>query len=150
MLAQAGAVCAGLLLVAFPALAKDPVTVVRVPGPAVAATSGGEMYARYCAQCHGASGRGDGVLNNHLEIPAADLTQLAVTHSKGFPRQHVLATLVAGHATKYDGSAMPLWAATFRDMSRDNPGLAQLRTVNLVDYLESIQTEPMLITDRKR
>jgi mono/diheme cytochrome c family protein len=149
-LALAGAVCAGLVLIAFPAPAKDSVNLVRVPGPAVAAASGEETYTLYCSQCHGALGRGDGVLARHLGVPVADLAQLAAARSTGFPRQHVFATLVAGHATSPEGSVMPHWAPAFNDMSRDNPGLAHLRVVNLVDYIELLQTEPLLLANRDR
>lgn len=41
------------------------------PAPAHTDTNGAALYARYCAGCHGATGRGDGPNATHLPVPPA-------------------------------------------------------------------------------
>ncbi len=44
-------------------------------GPTPAATSGDELFATFCATCHGESGRGDGIAAGFTRTPPTDLTR---------------------------------------------------------------------------
>ena len=47
---------------------------------------GGEIeYQNYCAVCHGADGKGQGIMNKYLTVRPADLTQLAKKNGGTFP-----------------------------------------------------------------
>lgn len=60
-------------------------------------TSGSAMYARSCAFCHGASGRGDGAEATSLTIPPENLTEIRTT------KPYLMKILRAG----VPGTAMP-------------------------------------------
>jgi mono/diheme cytochrome c family protein len=64
--------------------AQEP-KVVNIPVHHTAANSGKEMYAAYCAACHGKDGKGDGPVAAALKTPPADLTILARQHAGKFP-----------------------------------------------------------------
>ena len=66
---------------------KAPEEAAARPNP-IAADSGSlargmELYATYCAGCHGEQGRGDGVLVVTLTAKPADLAARAAHHSGG-------------------------------------------------------------------
>ena len=55
-------------------------TLLLLPAMAAAGDAddyGKTLYGRYCSACHGASGRGDGVVSQLMRPEPADLTQLA-------------------------------------------------------------------------
>lgn len=72
--------------------------------------SGGELYDRFCAACHGGEGRGDGPVGRRLNVAVPDLTRIAERNDGRFPAGDVAATidgrsLVVAHGTR----AMPVW-----------------------------------------
>ncbi len=105
--------------------------------------AGEELYARYCASCHGLTGRGDGPIRSALETPPTDLTQLAARNDGQFEEAPVLSAIdgryeVAAHGPR----EMPVWGAVFQDTHRDDPfpvhrGMDDARA--LVDFLRTIQ-----------
>lgn len=71
--------------------------------------SGGELFWRFCASCHGESGRGDGPVAPSLKIVPADLTQISERYGT-FPTARLRETidgrgLVIAHGTR----VMPIW-----------------------------------------
>ena len=60
------------------------VTTARADDPGVA--QGQQLYAQYCASCHGSTGKGDGPEGRSLTTPkASDLTQIAKGNNGKFP-----------------------------------------------------------------
>jgi mono/diheme cytochrome c family protein len=112
--------------------------------PAVEA-SGRDTFLRYCASCHGASGRGDGPLAAELTTPPSDLTQIAKRAGGRYDERYVMSVIdgrraVAAHGTR----DMPVWGAVFEDEGRGEPYPAYqglLKSRFLVDYLATIQVE---------
>jgi mono/diheme cytochrome c family protein len=103
---------------------------------------GKDSFDRYCASCHGVSGRGDGTLAPSLRSAPADLTLLAQRNGGTFPRAQVTASVEGtGRAQPAHGpTQMPLWGGIFRWL--DSEARTRVRIANLVAYVESLQTAP--------
>src|ERR1700747_3834949 len=74
-----GAVLALLAVFAMaqqPTPANEPV-IKHVPVRPTSAASGPEMFASYCAVCHGADGKGNGPAASALKAPPTNLTALS-------------------------------------------------------------------------
>jgi hypothetical protein len=72
-------------------------------------------FRRYCAQCHGMSGTGDGPVAPALKKKPANLTLLSANNGYVFPEQEVRDFIdgtktSAAHGTR----AMPIWGDAFR------------------------------------
>lgn len=105
--------------------------------------AGRDAFLRYCASCHGESGRGDGPMAASLTRPPADLTLLAQRNGGTFDERAVMSTIdgrrqVAAHGTR----DMPVWGAVFQAEGEDAPYPAYqslLKSRLLTDHLASIQ-----------
>jgi len=131
-----------LLLSAAFAVAQQAGTtqIKHVPVKATSAASGQEMYASYCAVCHGANATGNGPAQSALKIPATDLTTLAQKNGGKYPGLHVSSVLrgdaeLAAHGSK----DMPVWGPLFRNMSQGHDAEVQQRIANINAYIESLQ-----------
>jgi mono/diheme cytochrome c family protein len=107
--------------------------------------SGGELeYRQNCAVCHGAEGRGDGVMRRYLTVQPANLRILARSNGGKFPFWEVYhkidgQTEVPAHGTR----DMPIWGDRFRAQAGSD-GKAAItqaagRILSLTFYLEYIQ-----------
>jgi mono/diheme cytochrome c family protein len=102
--------------------------------------SGKQMYAQYCAACHGSGGKGNGPARAALRVPASDLTTLAKRHGGAFPTDYVTKVLQFGPGVPAHGSYdMPTWGPIFRYLDNFNNATVQKRIQNLCDYLNSLQ-----------
>jgi hypothetical protein len=107
--------------------------------------SGGELFDRYCAACHGASGVGDGPVAASLIKQVPDLTRLAERRGGRFPRGEVRDIVdgrspVLAHGTQQ----MPVWGREFWvEQGEDIEAERRARSMidRLIDYLETIQLE---------
>ena len=118
-------------------------TVIKhVPVTATSPASGKEMYASYCAACHGKDGKGDGPAASALKVPPADLTVLSSRNGGKFPSNRV-ATAIRGDSTiaAHGSREMPVWGSLFRSMSRGQETEVHMRITNLTSYVESLQTK---------
>jgi hypothetical protein len=123
-------------------------------GPSGLVTSPKLDFRRYCAQCHGMSGTGDGPVAAALKKKPANLTLLAKNNGGVFPEKEVRDFIdgtktSAAHGTR----AMPIWGDAFRMRSGAasgaggimGPGLTQTQVdskINgLVNYVKSIQVQ---------
>jgi mono/diheme cytochrome c family protein len=104
--------------------------------------SGAELYARHCAACHGAQGRGDGPAIG-TGPRAADLTGLSRANGGVFPLVAVMSR-IDGYAQ--DGSgAMPVFGLILQGnevLLETAPGEAvptPERLVRLAEHLASLQ-----------
>jgi len=111
--------------------------------PPSPAPGGAALYRRYCASCHGLTGRGDGPVAETLSTPPADLTQLAKKAGGHFDEPGLIAYIDGRRWVKAHGPReMPVWGAVFDEELKDQfyseyTGLLQSRA--LADYIASIQ-----------
>jgi mono/diheme cytochrome c family protein len=98
------------------------------------------LYTRYCASCHGTSGRGDGPVAGELTKRPTDLTTL----TSDVP---ALMKSIDGRRTirAHGTSAMPVWGYVFEESLVGEPH--RLRTVLhelrlLAEYCRDLQQRP--------
>lgn len=105
---------------------------------------GREAYFKYCSACHGADGRGNGVVAGSLRSKPSDLTQLAKRHGGTFPSADVKEIIDGRTRVEAHGSrTMPVWGKVFGKERTSMAPEAHIRSqVQLItDYLTSIQTK---------
>lgn len=126
----------GTALVAFAQTARParpPLVINSLTGP--------DLFAFYCATCHGRDGRGNGPVAAALRVPPPDLTLLARQHGGRFPKPRVEAFVSIGEgllSPAHGTSEMPVWGPIFRGLDPSD-ALVTIRIANLVAYVESIQ-----------
>ncbi|HEX6993896.1 MAG TPA: c-type cytochrome [Gammaproteobacteria bacterium] len=110
--------------------------------------SGGELFDRFCAACHGPEGRGDGPVASTLNVLVPDLTRLAERNGGTFPAGDVR-DVIDGRAVvvAHGPRTMPVWGYEFWvEEGADIEAEAAARELidRLVRHVESIQrgTEP--------
>ena len=70
-------------------VAMPQTTGPRNPPLVIRSLAGHDLFAFYCATCHGRKGTGDGPVAAALKSPPSDLTLLARRNGGTFPRQRV-------------------------------------------------------------
>ena len=134
-------VVAAVLLVAIPA-GTQTTQVKLTPITYTNPTSGTEMYAKYCASCHGITGQGNGPAAPAFKHAPANLTKLTKSHGGKYPKTLVYESVIEGGKVPGHGSAqMPVWGSLFVQMDGFNSQLPQMRLKALTDYIESLQTK---------
>ena len=134
-------VLAAALLVANLGFAQEK-TIKRTPIQHSNSTSGKQMFADYCAPCHGLSAKGDGPAASALKTPPADLTQLAKKNNGKFPSDHVMTVIRIGSPSASHGASdMPVWGPLFRSLDPSAPAIVDQRIKNLTTYIESLQAK---------
>ncbi len=119
-----------------------PAQVRKGPAPYTSPASGKEMFASYCASCHGKDGKGDGPAASALKQKPADLTALAAKYNGKYPADRVSAVLNGKTKLDAHGSQeMPVWGPVFWKMSSGHEAEVQTRVSNLVEYIRSIQAK---------
>ena len=106
--------------------------------------AGKSLYLHYCSSCHGASGKGDGVMASLLDVKPADLTTLKKNSADGeFSFMGLLNSIDGRRRVKGHGSQeMPVWGELFK-APKDAPLGEQLQGAGkllLITYhVESLQ-----------
>jgi mono/diheme cytochrome c family protein len=127
-------------VIAFGILAADKApTIKHVAIASTPATSGEQMFANYCAACHGLDGKGSGPAAPALSRQPANLTQLAVNNGGTFPELKIVETLVAGTVVAHGSAEMPVWGELFKRLDSGKTTLTQMRITNLTAYIKSLQ-----------
>src|SRR5512146_2529444 len=94
---------------------------IKISANRTAANNGQQMYASYCAPCHGIDGKGRGPVGTAIRPQPTDLTQLMRKNHGKYPDTHVVAVLEFGTETSAHGSAtMPVWGPILGNMNRAN------------------------------
>ena len=102
-------------------------------------------YLKYCSACHGAEGKGDGVVAQLMRPKPTDLTQIAKQHGGEFPTLRVM-QLIDGRETvrAHGDSDMPVWGELLESPVGGVVG-AEPSTRSIVmqitDHLRSIQSQ---------
>jgi mono/diheme cytochrome c family protein len=135
---------AGISSVALVTVAQQPAAKLKnVPIKPTSPASGSQMYASYCAACHGGNAKGTGPAVSALKLPPADLTLLSQKNGGKFPAAHVQSVLRFGVENPAHGSEdMPIWGDLMTSLdtgSRNSDSVVTQRITNLVDYIKSIQ-----------
>ena len=123
-------------------IASDKPIIKKTPATYTSPASGEEMYAAYCASCHGRDLKGNGPAALAMKTPPTDLTMLAVRNANEFPGLKVTGILRGQVELPSHGSKdMPVWGPILQSVcggSRPGPELT-LRIHNLTDYIKSFQ-----------
>jgi mono/diheme cytochrome c family protein len=117
-------------------------TKITIPVNKTDATNGKQMFASYCAPCHGTDGRGHGPVSPALRTQPIDLTVLSRANHGKFPSAHISSVLQFGSEMPAHGSAvMPVWGPILGKMNQQDVQERSLRIANLNAYLRSIQAK---------
>jgi mono/diheme cytochrome c family protein len=109
----------------------------------VKSTVGAELFKYYCSTCHGNDAKGRPAATP-ARPAAPDLTDLARREGGVFPRDQVVEVIRhgSGSLAAHGAAGMPVWGAIFRG-SDPNDTRAEIRIINLVEYLQSLQDQPL-------
>jgi len=124
-----------VLFFAFSQVAgKAATNKLPIPTPA---TSGEEMYASYCADCHGRDGRGFVKARPPL---ATDLTTLAKKNNGRFPYAMVRDAIRGEyHGAVYGPGEMPPWGVLFQYVGSGSKAEVEVRINKLTDFIRTLQ-----------
>lgn len=102
---------------------------------------GAELYADYCAACHGGAGKGDGDMANVMTIPSPDITMLSSNNGGVFPMLQVIHIIDGRTGVRAHGRAMPIFGRSFAADGDGYGGVLESRgrILSLAMYLESMQ-----------
>jgi mono/diheme cytochrome c family protein len=107
--------------------------------------TGAQLYGRFCASCHGESGRGDGPVAPFFKLAVPDITRITKRHGT-FPVEDVR-RIIDGRTVKpaHGTRSMPVWGWEFR-AAEDGPGersqnKADELVARLVEHVRSIQKQ---------
>ena len=102
--------------------------------------AGKATFLRYCASCHGTTGKGDGPAAFAMRPPPADLTTLTKRFEGKFPAGYIGALLKFGRNLAAHGSEeMPIWGTRFRALDPTNDPTGQQHIDDVVAYIRSLQ-----------
>lgn len=105
--------------------------------------SGKDLYERFCASCHGVTGRGDGPVAASFKVEVPDLTLIARRSKGAYPRD-VIARIIDGrHIIGAHGTrTMPVWGEDFSRLEVGNPDAERGTRIiigRLADYVWLLQ-----------
>jgi mono/diheme cytochrome c family protein len=108
-----------------------------------------DEYVRYCASCHGLTGKGDGPVAAILKTPPTDLSRLSAANNGVFPVTRVY-EIIDGRAnvTAHGSRDMPVWGNMYRSQltypgspvtPENMESLIRVRILGLIEYLQTLQ-----------
>ena len=104
--------------------------------------TGAELFAEYCAQCHGVDGSGEGEGVEFTDKAPGDLRMLAALNAGAFPLARVVDMIDGRERLEmHEQNGMPAWGEVFRFDEEAGDALAHARILNLVLFLYAIQEE---------
>jgi mono/diheme cytochrome c family protein len=134
---------AAMLLFAGTAVAADA-KVVWVAAKTLVSVDGDDLFGSHCAACHGAMGKGNGPAVARLERAVPDLT-LVTLRDGSFSIEHILASHL--QKVRSDQKGMPeIHRVLVGAYGRES--VARLAEVNLVRYVEGLQSQPTIAADK--
>jgi mono/diheme cytochrome c family protein len=122
------------------AAAPAPRASAQREGSAGQGPAGRDLFLRYCASCHGASGQGNGPIAPQLRRVPADVTRYALENGGKVPTAR-LHRLIDGRDVGSHGTfEMPVWGDAFKSTDGGlTPEQVRDRIAALVSHIESIQ-----------
>lgn len=126
---------AGIALSAALALAQQPA------GPSHAAAAKGAIaYKRYCASCHGATGKGDGSIAAELRTAPTNLTLISKRNGGRFPLERVARQTDGRDSIRAHGTPdMPAWGEVFGKTRGAEADTVEDAVTQIAHYLWTIQ-----------
>jgi mono/diheme cytochrome c family protein len=107
------------------------------------AMSGKDLYARFCASCHGVTGRGDGPAAASFTVEVPDLTLIARRAKDVYPRDRIARIIDGRHVIGAHGTrTMPVWGEDFSRLGLGDPDAERSTRViidRLADYVWLLQ-----------
>jgi mono/diheme cytochrome c family protein len=101
---------------------------------------GARLFRTHCATCHGATGRGNGPLAEHLRRMPPDLTKLSAGNGGVFPSERVARIIDGRDVPSHGDREMPVWGDAFsRSREGGTAEAAKARIDAIVRYLQGIQ-----------
>ncbi|MCU0758424.1 MAG: cytochrome c [Steroidobacteraceae bacterium] len=98
--------------------------------------TGAQLFAQFCASCHGATGRGDGPVAPALKVEVPDLTRLVRRPGDPFPTQQVRRIVDGREVLAAHGARrMPVWGYEFATATASEPDAGAETATALVDRL---------------
>jgi len=102
--------------------------------------NGETTFVRYCASCHGKTGKGDGPAAFAMKTPPPDLRTLTKRNEGRFPTGYISALLKFGRNFASHGSTdMPVWGTRFRSLDPVKDPTGQQHIDDVVAYIRSLQ-----------
>ena len=127
-------------------LAALVVVVAGTAAPAQDYTNhtGAQLFAQFCASCHGAQGHGDGPVAASLKVEVPDLTRLVRRAGDPFPTEQVRRIVDGRQVLAAHGARrMPVWGYEFASATASEPDAGAATAAALVDrlvaHLETMQ-----------
>lgn len=111
---------------------------------------GENLFATYCAACHGPTGAGDGSVSELFTQAPRNLQLLTADNGGTFPFTETLTAIDGRREIRAHGSNMPVWGDAFFaegfEGTQPHPNtspedVAAIRIVALVYYLQTLQSE---------
>ena len=138
---------AGVLPVLLSGAGLDRRVVGQTTGPTnpplvISSMDGRDLFAFYCASCHGRDGKGGGPVVAALKTPPPDLTSITQRNGGTFPRTRVESMVTGdgdGVMPAHGSKDMPVWGPIFHGLdARD--AMNKVRISNIVGYIQSVQS----------
>ena len=101
---------------------------------------GAQMFANYCAACHGPVGEGDGSVAATMAIAVPNLRTLARRNGGEFPEDAV-AAYIDGRAPRaaHGDRQMPIWGEVFTAQERGDEPVVAARIKVIVWFIAELQ-----------
>jgi len=104
---------------------------------------GANLFARYCASCHGRVGEGDGPVASAMVINVPNLRTLSARSNGSFPRDAVTRYIDGRNSPLAHGDRiMPVWGNTFTEGAEDSDSpedVARQRIDAITEFVEQLQ-----------
>lgn len=110
------------------------------------ALPGKQLFAEYCASCHGPQALGNGPVAAFMTVKVPNLTLIAARNDGKFPADKV-EQIIDGRAIigAHGSREMPIWGERFMRKELGNPDAQRATTLlvkRLTEYVQSIQRSP--------
>lgn len=117
-------------------------SVAQERGSKKSIASGKTLFMQHCASCHSADAKGAGPAAVSLKKQPPDLTFLAKRNHAKFPYDEVFKAIDGDFEVPAHGSKeMPTWGPLFLALTGVNAREAERLTINLTEYIKSIQVK---------
>lgn len=104
---------------------------------------GKALYERFCASCHGASGRGDGPVAASFKVEVPDLTLITRRAGGAYPRDRIARIIDGRHVLAAHGTrTMPVWGEDLSMYAIGDPDAERGTRIiieRLADYVRLLQ-----------
>jgi mono/diheme cytochrome c family protein len=116
--------------------------------------SGKDLYFRFCASCHGPTGRGDGPVADSFKVEVPDLTLIARRAGGVYPRDRIERIIDGRHIVGAHGSrTMPVWGEDLSRLEIGDPNAersTRIIILRLADFVWLLQKPPVNASEERQ